>query len=1077
MPTSFLSKDEIKIYYTNQIFKRGESYFYEGRVADIKEEPEEHSWTVKVKGSEMYIVSITYHRGNLSTYCECMAYEKYGECKHEVAALLGISQLEMGLKNESILHSMQYEKTDKFMELFTNIQQTAIETTQKTAKKPLTVEFICTLQRRGLSNSSALLAIQMKVGVDRLYVVRNMNDFLQKVENGQEHEFTKKFSYEPDEHYFIKEDKEILSLLQGIRENENLYSQTSTFYWAKQSNNDKEMIIPPLAADTLFAKLIDRGFVFEYFQETFESIKFKDGMLPFSFEIQALEGDEDFLFSFDELKDMTYLHAYGWLFYKGSFYRPDSEKKDLIKELLEFQTHTYIPELRINRSQMGSFLSNVLPGLRTLGKVELDSKMAEHIQQPALHTKIFIEEKEKKLYLRLEYHYGAFAFNPFDEEQKDPAGNVILIRDSEKEQEIMSIIEHSSLKFNGKQLYLEDDPDSIYEFMYYILPELQDKAEILMAGEIESYFRQSEFTPTTTIDVGTQGNYLEVNFDIQGIDRKEIDLILRSIVEKKRYYRLSDGQFISLENEEFRSIDKLIEELNIRKKEFNSQQIYVPLYRGLQVDDVLNTGNKYAVKMGKGFRKLIHHLKNPEDNEYDIPDSLQATLREYQKTGFQWLKSLSHYQFGGILADDMGLGKTLQSISFILSLMKQNNHSASFLVVAPASLVYNWKSEFNKFAPDIKTEVIAGGPKERRALLEKNDNADVLITSYPTLRQDIDFYEHRVFDTIILDEAQVVKNPITKTAAAVRQIQARQKFALSGTPIENSLDELWSIFQIVLPGFFPSQLEFRRMPQEKISRMVRPFILRRLKKDVLKELPPKIETNHYSELTKSQKELYLAYLDKIQKEAVESMESDGFNKNRIRILAGLTRLRQLCCHPSLFIENYQKESGKLEALLEIVKNAMESGKRLLIFSQFSSMLKLIDQRLKQEGIANFYLDGQTPSQDRLQMADRFNSGEKDVFLISLKAGGTGLNLTGADTVILYDLWWNPAVEEQAAGRAHRIGQKNVVQVIRLIARGTIEEKIYEIQQKKKELIEKVVQPGDTMLSSLSESDIRELLSI
>jgi SNF2 family DNA or RNA helicase len=491
----------------------------------------------------------------------------------------------------------------------------------------------------------------------------------------------------------------------------------------------------------------------------------------------------------------------------------------------------------------------------------------------------------------------------------------------------------------------------------------------------------------------------------------------------------------------------------------------------------MKAGNKYAVKLGKEFRTLINHLKNPEDIEYDIPDNLQATLREYQKTGFQWFKSLSYYQLGGILADDMGLGKTLQSISYILSVMNQEDRPKTFLVVAPASLVYNWKNEFTKFAPVIKTEVIIGAPNERRELLEKIDRTDVLITSYPTLRQDIDLYENRVFDTIFLDEAQAVKNPITKTAAAVRHIQASQKFALSGTPIENSLDELWSIFQVVLPGFFPSQQEFRRLPQEKISRMVRPFILRRMKKDVLKELPEKIETNHYSELTIPQKELYLAYLDKIQKEAVQSMEAEGFNKNRIKILAGLTRLRQLCCHPSLFIENYQGDSGKLEELIDIVKNAIESGKRLLIFSQFSSMLKMIDRRMKLEGIQNFYLDGQTPSKDRLQMADQFNSGEKDVFLISLKAGGTGLNLTGADTVILYDLWWNPAVEEQAAGRAHRIGQKKVVQVIRLIARGTIEEKIYELQQKKKELIEKIVQPGETMLTSLSESDIRELLSI
>ncbi len=381
------------------------------------------------------------------------------------------------------------------------------------------------------------------------------------------------------------------------------------------------------------------------------------------------------------------------------------------------------------------------------------------------------------------------------------------------------------------------------------------------------------------------------------------------------------------------------------------------------------------------------------------------------------------------------------------------------LIVSPASLIYNWKNELAKFAPDLHAVVASGTVQEREDLYQQEAKPDLWITSYQTLRQDIGTYENQEFSTLILDEAQTIKNFNTKTAKSVRVVKARNRFALSGTPVENSIDELWSIFQTILPGFFSKLSDFKKMDQEKIVRMIRPFLLRRIKKDVLSELPDKIETVHTSELTKEQKELYLAYLQKIQKETKDSLENEGFQKSRMKILAGLTRLRQICCHPALFVDDYQGASGKLQQLLELISDALESGRRILIFSQFTSMLAIIRQAFTEQGVSFFYLDGQTRAKDRVEMVDQFNQGEKNVFLISLKAGNTGLNLTGADTVILYDLWWNPAVENQAVGRVHRIGQRNVVQVVRLITQGTIEEKIHDLQQNKRDLIESVVQPA------------------
>jgi SNF2 family DNA or RNA helicase len=461
-----------------------------------------------------------------------------------------------------------------------------------------------------------------------------------------------------------------------------------------------------------------------------------------------------------------------------------------------------------------------------------------------------------------------------------------------------------------------------------------------------------------------------------------------------------------------------------------------------------------------------------------VPETVAPVLRDYQKFGFQWMKTLAHYHFGGILADDMGLGKTLQSIAFLLSELPENRESGTpALIVCPASLTYNWMNELKKFAPEIRAVVMEGEKARRDEILERASHVDVIITSYPLLRRDSDSYAGLRFSVLILDEAQAIKNHSTLTAQSVQELKAKHRFALTGTPVENRLEDLWSIFDAVFPELFWSRKRFGELSSEQVGKKARPFILRRLKSDVLQELPDKIETVQTSELLPDQKKLYLAYLTKLQEDALTRIRTEGFQKSRMHILAGMTRLRQLCCHPALFLENYDGDSGKLEQLLEIIEECRSSGKRMLVFSQFTSMLGIIREQLKIRDIGYFYLDGSTPGRDRVELCARFNEGEQELFLISLKAGGTGLNLTGADTVILYDLWWNPAVEQQAADRAHRIGQKNVVQVIRLITQGTIEEKMHELQQRKRDLIDAVIRPGEEVFTALGEEDIRELLMI
>jgi SNF2 family DNA or RNA helicase len=425
----------------------------------------------------------------------------------------------------------------------------------------------------------------------------------------------------------------------------------------------------------------------------------------------------------------------------------------------------------------------------------------------------------------------------------------------------------------------------------------------------------------------------------------------------------------------------------------------------------------------------------------------------------------------------MGLGKTVQTIAYLLSEWEAGTLTEPVLIVTPTSLMYNWLYELERFAPELTVHVVDGTKEERARLLHDQFEATVWITSYPLLRQDQHHYTKHSFSVLILDEAQHIKNHQSKVFNAVLNLKASRRFALTGTPIENRLEELWAILQAVLPGFFPKRQRFVQLSTEKVRQIIQPFILRRLKKEVLRELPDKIETVQLSELTREQKALYLHYLEQTKETARQALVSEGLNKGRIKILAALTRLRQICCHPALFLDNYRGTSGKLEQLVALTKEAVDVGRRLLIFSQFTSMLQMIKEALEQEGLNSYYLDGQTKAQTRLKMVEAFNQGEGELFLISLKAGGTGLNLTGADTVILYDLWWNPAVDDQAIGRAHRLGQKKVVQVIRLIARGTIEEKIYALQQKKKNLIEDVLTHDDQLLSTLTEEDLKAILDL
>lgn len=1117
-------------------YTQGAAYYQNGRVHlhDLHPEPEASEFIATVRGTKNYSVHVKIDGdGDVEAECSCPAYGNNDNyCKHIAAVLIHIHDIKNGgispVRTHSLtsnldetgmlqarntmnfrstlnsrktkdnastlsgMYGMQRFRRDTMaardagvtkgiLKIFDDKQQGRFSLTKQhlaDMKTPLQVEIICKLHPYRAQKH--LFGVELKIGTKRLYIVQKIREFLDCVERGEPYEFTKHFTYVPELHYFRPEDSIVIRQLLHIYRNERMYQETSsklTSYSAydKLISDDRMLLVPPFAWDALQPLLTGNSAV-QIMGEHQQAHAFEisEEPIPLHFEFDAHES-EGYQLRIEGLDELIVLEAYGLVLSGQKLIPMPTQQCNRLSELKHMLYYSRSEEIYISAEQMEPFLEKVVPGLKKLGTVRMSPSISEQIVHAPLNARLYLDRVRDRLLAGLEFQYGDIVFNPLAAHDERRGESRILMRDSDKEGQIKSLMD-GGLFAQTESGYFLDDEDGEYEFLYRVLPELEKLLDVYATSAVKARLYTEHAPPQIRIDVDERTDWLEFKFELQGIPEAEIKNVLSSLEEKRKYYRMPDGALLPLESSEFQEIVKLMNEMGVHRTDLIGADARLPAVRGLHFMNYSGTTNN--VKLGKSLRRLLDNMRNPDHLDFPVPEQLDSVLRDYQKYGYQWMKTLAHYRFGGILADDMGLGKTLQSIAFIVSVLPEiRQQDLPALIVAPASLVYNWRNELKKFAPDIKAVILDGSRTERGRTMRNSSNIDVIITSYPLLRRDVDLYEGRSFHTLILDEAQAFKNHTTQTAQAVKAIYAKNRFALTGTPIENSLEELWSIFEAVFPELFPGKKAFNELSRETIAKRIRPFLLRRLKTDVLKELPEKIETLQASELLPEQKKLYLAYLAKLQQETLKHLDQDEFKKNRIKILAGLTRLRQLCCHPALFVDDYNGSSAKFEQLLEIVEECRSAGKRMLIFSQFTGMLGIIGRELGYEGIPFFYLDGKTPAAERVELCDRFNGGEKDVFLISLKAGGTGLNLTGADTVILYDLWWNPAVEEQAADRAYRMGQKNVVHVIRLVTQGTVEDKMYELQQKKKNLIDEVIQPGQEALSTLSEEEIREILMI
>lgn len=713
-------------------------------------------------------------------------------------------------------------------------------------------------------------------------------------------------------------------------------------------------------------------------------------------------------------------------------------------------------------------------------------KLPKDEEPSPLDTQLSLNTENNWITLEIIWNYPEVSI---DGVSKSVVGDLsTIVRDKEIEGRLKTLIGKYHFEFyKDNKLYLHRNND-IYEFIHSGLDEFKSFCELTTSPD----FDQIVINPPSQsrLNIELQNNKLFLNFEHANIQTTDIQGLLDAYTKQAPYYRLASGNFLALDNisnEEAHNLGvlaQILETLIPEGSDRHSSEPTLPAYRALYLDQLLSNYATFSVSKNTAFRKLIDDITHAKTTEYTIPTSLHATLRDYQVMGFKWLKTLAHYGLGGILADDMGLGKTIQTITLLLSEADQVDHPS--LIVCPTSLVLNWQHELSTFAPSLKVLIITGTPTERLNLLSQVGDYDVILTSYDILSRDIAEYQNINFHYCIADEAHYIKSRRTLKSKALKSVNSQIRFALTGTPIENSLAELWSLFDFVMPGYLFSHHKFQQEFELPISKegdqeqatllqsMTSPFILRRLKSDVLTELPAKTETVCYIPMMEDQETLYKTYVSTAYDELNTEIATLGFNRSHIKFLSLLTRLRQLCCHPKLCLPSYTGDCGKLDACLELVTNSIDAGHKVLIFSQFTSMLELLAKELTELNISHFTLRGSTPSEKRLDLVNDFNEGDTQVFLISLKAGGVGLNLTSADIVIHYDPWWNVSAQNQATDRAHRIGQLNPVQVYKLITQNSIEEKIELLQQQKLDLTEQVLQRGETFLNQLTQEEVMKL---
>lgn len=947
--------------------------------------------------------------------------------------------------------------------------------------------------------------LEARIGREKRYIVKNLLEFAQAVHSGKRVEYGKGMAFEHVPSAFAPESRPFLDLL--------LEEADAYIRHYEEMRGHAGLPLPVMRALTLGSAARDRLFDLlegkevqtedEKGAERVCRVERKDPHFPV--EVEA-RGDgiavtiPSALTSFrgeQRLYVADGLHLFGC----SELY---TETMGVFLEQMEqggreCGSRKEKRELLVGSRDIPLFYARVLEGMEALGILQSPEIDWEKYRPEALKARFeFDSDSPDELRLRPTLSYGDFTFSPLADEHVPRE----ICRDVPAEFYISRLITRyfSYWEDESGELVIRGDEEALYQVLSEGMTQFQEVGEVWLSESV----RHLRVLPPPEVSMGVSlgGGWLDLKIETAGIDPAELLQVLSEYRQKKKYYRMKNGEFLQLSGGGLQALDSLTADLGLTKSEFQAGEAKIPAYRAFYLDSLSGDGRMKLFQRDEAYGMMVRDLKTAQSVSYAVPAVLEKTLREYQKIGYTWMRTLARYHFGGILADDMGLGKTLQVIALLTAFYQEkteqkaagNEGSGSelplpSLIVCPASLVYNWGQEFARFSPEIRVLLIAGTAKERQEQLEEqmrmeaSERAQVIITSYDLLKRDRAAYLGRTFEYEIIDEAQVIKNAKTQGAKAVKEISANVRFALTGTPVENRLSELWSIFDFLMPGFLYSYRKFREryeLPIVKnqdpealtaLRRMTGPFVLRRLKKDVLRELPGKEERIVYSAASGRQQKLYTASALKL-KEALAGGAWSGNGK--LEVLSQLMRLRQICCDPALCFEDYTGESAKLETCVSLIASASAAGHKILLFSQFASMLERIRERLLQEGISSHLLVGATPKEERSRMVQAFASDEVPVFLISLKAGGTGLNLTAADIVIHYDPWWNVAAQNQATDRAYRIGQEKPVTVYKLILKDTIEENLLKLQNAKLALAAQVVSEGMVSLGDLSQNELMEL---
>ncbi len=1036
-----------------RIYQSGETLFLRGGVREDEVEQMQLKYLVNDTPARHVIFDPTD-----SPCCTCDDYVRLGICAHTVAALLKAKST--GALNE-MGHRMAIQAAPKLLASMTSIfpEKGTIHLALNFSVEQDHVHHIPKIR------------VGIRIGDERLYVVRNIPHFLESMETLEPIEFGKGFTFFPDWMHFGVKEMQILKVFRALI----AANHDADFEY---KGMDARMI--PLQEpfiDALFSRMTRIPFLLTTANQTYSVRGVRHGSIPLHFTVSG------------SLRGLTVTGTYpngllpltsscSYVLISGSVVETDLTQRHLIRtmweELLNGTSRFEFPP-----KDTPTVVDELIPFLKTIGVVELAEDLERMLVRTPLKAYVYIDRVGRDITARTMFRYGKREIDAFVP-QKEPItmrrGELLLLRDAEAERKVLDCLGNSGFCMEKGAVSLSGS-DAIYDFITEGLQELQKVAEVYLSHDFRKMTpRQMNLHGSMTL----HGPRLDLRFSDEDLPVEEILPILEAISRKKKYFRLRDGNYLNLDNlEKWEHFARGIVDSASQDKQDNQQlsdgQIELDGYRSFYMSSLLENSD-LPFERDESVNRLLEAINQPEE-EIVLPDHIH--LRDYQIFGVKWLRTLDRLHMGGVLADDMGLGKTVQAIACMLSAYKPGTIS---LVVAPTSLTYNWQSELATFAPTLRTRVVSGPTAQRMELFKQileNNQIDILITSYPLIRRDIDLMGDIHFHYIFLDEAQQIKNASSTGALAVKRLKCDTRFALTGTPMENHAGELWSIFDFVLPGYLGSRNAFLKeyadgQNLDELRQKIRPFLLRRLKQDVLSELPDKMETVMTATMTPEQSKFYQASLMQLRGRVRKTLEEKGLGRGRMEVLSALTELRQICCHPALVADEYTGSSGKMEMLMDILPSSISAGRRVLVFSQFTTMLQIMEKQMKLLGYRVMYLDGHVPAEERLDMAERFNAGEGEIFLISLKAGGTGLNLTGADLVIHYDPWWNPAAEEQATDRVYRIGQTKKVDVIRLVTHDTIEEQVIELCRRKKELFDQLITPGEDLVTALTEDEIRGL---